>query len=85
MATNDASYFKNFATSISPWVVTLEALEPFRIKSTPQTDPQPLPYLKDDSAASYDIQLEVALQSAKMDKALAISRFAFSHPQISSE
>jgi fumarylacetoacetase len=36
---------KNFATSISPWVVTLEALEPFR-KPLPPQDPEPLPYLR---------------------------------------
>jgi len=66
---------KNFATTISPWVVTMEALEPFRSKSLyPQTEPEPLPYLKDDSAASYDIKLEVNLQSAKMDKPTTICR-----------
>jgi len=56
---------KNFATSISPWVVTLDALEPFRIAG-PQQDPQPLPYLRCQGNWSYDIQLDVLLEYAKM-------------------
>jgi fumarylacetoacetase len=61
---------KNFATTVSPWVVTLDALAPFRHKaSRPAGDPQPLPYL--DSAANrnagaFAIQLEVWLQTAQM-------------------
>ncbi len=58
---------KNFATSISPWVVTLEALEPFRTAAPPQ-DPPPLPYLHDEPRTTYDIHLEVHLQGAKMGK-----------------
>ena len=49
---------KNFATSISPWVVTLEALEPFRVAG-PVQDPQPLPYLRTPGPRAYDIHLEV--------------------------
>jgi fumarylacetoacetase len=56
---------KDFATSISPWVVTLEALEPFRYPS-PEQNPQPLPYLQSPENWTYDIQLEVRLRSAKM-------------------
>ena len=56
---------KNFATSISPWVVTLDALEPFRIAGPPQ-DPEPLPYLRNAGSNAYDIHLEVWLQSEKM-------------------
>lgn len=55
---------KNFATSISPWVVTLEALAPFRIPGLAQ-NPAPLPYLQ-TANTTYDIQLEVALQSPTM-------------------
>jgi len=61
---------KNFATTISPWIVTQEALAPFRASFTrPAGDPQPLPYL--DSAANreqgaVDITLEVWLQTASM-------------------
>ena len=51
---------KSFATSISPWVVTLEALEPFR-SSGPKQDPKPLSYLNTDGKNSYDINLEVSL------------------------
>ncbi len=57
---------KNFATSISPWVVTMEALEPFRVAAPPQ-DPSPLPYLNAPRRATYDIQLEVYVQGAKMN------------------
>src|SRR5205807_842303 len=48
---------KNFATSISPWVVPMEALEPFRTAG-PVQDPQPLPYLRIQGDWSYDIHLE---------------------------
>ena len=56
---------KNFCTSISPWVVTLEALEPFR-KPLPSQDPEPLAYLKSKNDFTFDIQLEAHLQTAKM-------------------
>ncbi|MBK6647551.1 MAG: fumarylacetoacetase [Anaerolineales bacterium] len=64
---------KNFATSISPWVVTMDALEPFRVAG-PGQDPAPLPYLGSDSANGLDITLEVTLQSARMDAPQIISR-----------
>lgn len=51
---------KSFASSISPWIVTLEALEPFKIMG-PKQDPEVLPYLKIEGAHNYDIQLEVTL------------------------
>jgi fumarylacetoacetase len=51
---------KSFATSISPWIVPLEALEPFRVAGPPQ-DPEPLPYLRASGPCAFDIQLEVAL------------------------
>jgi len=61
---------KNFATTISPWVVTLQALAPFRAPSNrPQDDPQPLPYLDSKSnreAGAIDIRLEALIQTAKM-------------------
>jgi len=49
---------KNFASSISPWVVTMEALEPFRV-SGPNQDPKVLPYLEYEGAKNFDIKLEV--------------------------
>ena len=52
---------KNFATSISPWIVTMDALEPFRTKG-PKQEPTPLPYLQQKGKHSYDINLQVAIQ-----------------------
>jgi fumarylacetoacetase len=51
---------KTFATSISPWVVTLDALEPFRVEG-PVQSPAPLPYLATSGPQAYDIHLEAAL------------------------
>jgi len=64
---------KNFATSISPWIVTMEALEPFRL-DLPKQVPTPLPYLRNDKDSLYDIHLEVLLQSNKMSTPQLISR-----------
>ncbi len=64
---------KNFATTLSPWIVTLEALAPYRVPFVrPLDDPQPLPYL--DSATNraqgaFDIQLQVGLQTTRMREA----------------
>ncbi len=52
---------KSFASSISPWIVTLEALEPFRVPC-PEQNPEVLEYLKYEGNKNYDIQLEVAIQ-----------------------
>ncbi len=62
---------KNFATTVSPWMVTLDALESFRVPSyaRPATDPQPLPYLAgatNEQSGGISINLEVLLQSASM-------------------
>ena len=62
---------KNFATSISAWVVTMEALAPFRAPLAPRAadDPQPLPYLADAddrAAGGFAVTMEVALQTARM-------------------
>lgn len=51
---------KNFASSISPWIVTLEALEPFRVAG-PEQKPEVLPYLNYEGSKNYDVNLEVAL------------------------
>ncbi len=67
---------KNLGTSISPWVVTLEALEPFRCAG-PIHSPPPLPYLQSEGELAYDIQLEVLLQSAPMDTPQTIARSNF--------
>lgn len=52
---------KNFGSVISPWIVTLEALAPFKT-DTPVQDPEVLPYLKYDGQKNYDIQLEIFIQ-----------------------
>jgi fumarylacetoacetase len=52
---------KNFASSISAWIVTLDALEPFRVDN-PKQEPEVLSYLKYDKPASYDIHLQVVIQ-----------------------
>src|SRR5207302_1777625 len=54
---------KNFCTSISPWIITLEALEPFR-KPLAVQDPAPMSYLKRANDFTFDIQLEARLQTA---------------------
>src|SRR5438046_10122009 len=54
---------KAFATSISPWVVTREALEPFRLHG-PEQNPVPLPYLRQAQPNNYDLELDVALRAA---------------------
>ncbi|MBA3259619.1 MAG: fumarylacetoacetase, partial [Gemmatimonadales bacterium] len=62
---------KNFATTISPWVVSFEALEPFRVPAfrRPDGDPAPLPYLfseQNEAGGGLDVTLEVYLTSARM-------------------
>jgi fumarylacetoacetase len=56
---------KSFATTISPWIVTLDALEPFRVDG-PRQEPQPLAYLRTDEPWAYTIHLEVALSTGRM-------------------
>lgn len=68
---------KNFATTISPWVVTLDALEPFRCAS-PTQSPTPLPYLQ-SSNGTFDIQLRVDLQTAQLNSPHTICESNFRH------
>jgi len=68
---------KNFATSISPWVVPLEALEPFRTAG-PKQDPEPLPYLRAKRPGAFDIQLETYLKTDRMALPERISSVNFS-------
>lgn len=67
---------KNFATSISPWVVTLDALEAFR-KPLPSQDPAPLPYLRAKNDFTFDIRLEAQLQTSSMNAPHVITRTNF--------
>ena len=69
---------KAFGTSISPWVVTREALEPFRLHG-PAQEPQPLPYLRQAQPNNYDMTLEVALRAAPMNAAQTICRTNFKY------
>lgn len=69
---------KNFGTSISPWVVTLDALEPFRLTG-PVQEPPPLPYLQTTGAWAFDIHLEVLLQTAAMAVPHCISQSNHRH------
>jgi fumarylacetoacetase len=70
---------KNFATSISPWVVTMDALEPYRCAGPTQDDPEPLEYLRNPGGCAYDIQLEVKLQSQKMTQPTTIATSNFKY------
>jgi fumarylacetoacetase len=77
---------KSFATTVSPWVVTLEALEPFRVPAAVRDagDPEPLPYLRSDAdraRGGVDIVLEVRLRTERMrvagEPAARVSRARF--------
>jgi fumarylacetoacetase len=59
---------KSFATSVSPWVISMSALEPYRIQPGPRAhdDPNPLPYLMSDAPEAIDSQLEVFITTTKM-------------------
>ncbi|NBA95019.1 fumarylacetoacetase [Pseudomonas sp. R5(2019)] len=78
---------KSFITSISPWVVTAEALEPFRCAQAPRPegDPQPLSYLldnRDQANGGFDIELEVLLLTEKMrEQNLPAERLTLSNTQ----
>jgi len=67
---------KAFATSISPWVVTREALEPFRLHG-PVQEPQPLPYLRQGQPNNYDMELDVSLRADKVNTPQSICRTNF--------
>ncbi len=76
---------KSFATTISPWIVTLDALEPYRLPfSRPQTDPQPLPYLMNDAVKNggvYDISLR-ALISTNQSRAAGHTPSVLAHSNL---
>jgi len=68
---------KNFASTISPWIVTLDALEPFRV-ANPKQDPEPLPYLQHDGNGSFDINLQVGIQpEGEKETVVANSNFKY--------
>ncbi|WP_233800084.1 fumarylacetoacetase [Paraburkholderia sp. HP33-1] len=69
---------KTFATTISPWVVTLDALEPFRV-AQPVQEPQPLAYLRHQGEHAFDIHLEVTLRAQHAQQASTIARTNFKY------
>lgn len=68
---------KNFATSVSPWVVTREALEPYRVAPDPR--PEPLAYLKQPPDGAFDLTLEVYLRTPAMQDPALVSGGSFRH------
>jgi len=69
---------KNWASTVSPWVVTFEALEEFRVAG-PQQDPIPLPYLQDNSKSAFDIQLFASIQTEKSTTPHTLSHTNFKY------
>lgn len=68
---------KNFASTVSPWIITLEALEPFRVQG-PKQDPEVLPYLKFTGAKNYNVDMDVILRTESGTETL-ISHSNFSY------
>ncbi len=68
---------KNFASSISPWIVTMDALEPFRTKG-PKQEPTPLPYLQQKGKNAFDINLEVYI-TPENSEATLVSKSNFKY------
>lgn len=69
---------KSFGTTISPWVVPMDALMPFAVPN-PEQDPKPLPYLCHDQPYTFDINLSVALKGEGMSQAATICRSNFKY------
>ncbi len=67
---------KNFASSVSPWIVTLDALEPFRVEG-PVQEPKVLPYLQAEGKKNFDIHLEVSIKAG--EKETRVCRTNFKH------
>ncbi|KAG6416463.1 hypothetical protein SASPL_123893 [Salvia splendens] len=69
---------KSFATTLSPWIVTLDALEQFALDA-PQQNPTPLPYLAEKKSQNYDISLQVSIVPAGQKDAHVLTRSNFRH------
>ncbi|XP_010913971.1 fumarylacetoacetase [Elaeis guineensis] len=69
---------KSFGTTISPWIVTLEALEPF-VCDAPKQEPQPLSYLAEKKHVNYDIPLEVWIKPAGHEHPSIVTKSNFKH------
>ena len=72
---------KNFATTVSPWIITTEALEPFKTATSAgqQDNPMPLEYLQDPDYSSFDVRLTVAIQSPTMEKPHVVCQSNFAN------
>lgn len=68
---------KNFGSTISPWIVTMDALEPFRVKG-PEQSPRVLPYLATEGEKNFDVTLEVLIQPGKSE-ATPVARSNFKY------
>lgn len=76
---------KNFASTISPWIVTMDALEPFRV-SGPEQSPSPLPYLQQEGKHAFDINLEVGLKPENAEeKVISRSNFKYMYWSMSQQ
>lgn len=69
---------KNLGTSISPWIVTMEALEPFKISNTAQ-DPKPLEYLSHSDPFNFDISLSVSIRPEGQNDSTTVCKSNYSH------
>ncbi len=69
---------KAFATTISPWIVPAEALEPFRVEG-PAQDPAPFPYLRQSPKRNYDIALDILLKTKSMSEYARVSQTNFKY------
>ncbi|KAL6990690.1 fumarylacetoacetase [Sarracenia purpurea var. burkii] len=69
---------KSFGTTISPWIVTLDALEPFACNA-PKQNPHPLPYLAEKISKNYDISLEVRIKPTGEEHAHVVTKSNFKH------
>lgn len=67
---------KSFGTTVSPWIVTLDALEPFATDA-PKQDPKPLPYLAEKISKNYDIALEVQIKPAGQKESCVVTKSNF--------
>lgn len=63
---------KSFGTIVSPWIITLKALEPFIVDGPVQNDPLPCPYLQDPTPGCYDVELNVLIQEEDLSKEASI-------------
>ncbi|KAL7213677.1 hypothetical protein ACSBR2_016241 [Camellia fascicularis] len=69
---------KSFGTTVSPWIVTLDALEPF-VCDAPKQNPPPLPYLAEKISKNYDISLEVRIKPAGEEHGHVVTKSNFKH------